>query len=192
MTVIEIVGAVIGIAYLLSEYRASIWTWVFGILMPIAYVYIFFTSALYANTAINIYYIIASVYGFFAWWKVRGTTAKPMVIKSCPSHYFLLIALSVVVLSEAITLLLSLLHESRFPILDGTTTALSIVMMYMLSKRWYQQWILCIITEPLMIALSLLSGLYPTAIMYTIYLIVAILGYIRWKRQFHKQNPTQQ
>lgn len=192
MTVIEIVGAVIGIAYLICEYRASILTWVFGILMPIAYVYIFFTNSLYANTAINIYYIIASIYGFLAWWKVRGTTAKPMVIKSCPSRYFLLIALSVVVLAEAIALLLSLLHESRFPVLDGTTTALSIVMMYMLSKRWYQQWILCIITEPLMIALSLLSGLYPTAIMYTIYLIVAILGYIRWKRQFHKQNPTQQ
>ena len=188
---LEVVGAVIGLAYLFFEYRASIWTWVFGVLMPIVYVYLFFRNGLYANMGINIYYNIASVYGFVMWRRassrrsaVGGQQSEKIKIESCPRRYWLAIILVLAILTTALCLLLNLLKESQYPLLDALSTALSIVMMYMLSRRWYQQWLLCIATEPIMIALGLLTGMYATAVMYAVYLVVAIMGYFKWRRDY--------
>jgi nicotinamide mononucleotide transporter len=192
---LEVVGAVIGLAYLFFEYRASIWTWVFGVLMPIVYVYLFFRNGLYANMGINIYYIVASVYGFVMWRRasirqsaVGGQPSEKTKIESCPRRYWLTIILVLAILTTTLCLLLNQLKESQYPILDAFSTALSIVMMYMLSRRWYQQWLLCIATEPIMIALGMLTGMYATAFMYVVYLVVAIMGYFKWRSDYHDQQ----
>ena len=188
---IEVVGAVIGLAYLFFEYRASIWTWVFGVLMPIVYVYLFFRNGLYANMSINIYYIVASVYGFVAWRRARTDEAQDTRIESCPRRYAVPLLVVIAVLTGVLTFVLMQLKESQFPLLDGLSASLSIVMMYMLSRRWYQQWILCIVTEPIMVALGLLTGMYATSIMYTVYLIVAIMGYFKWRKTYRTQIHIQ-
>ncbi|MBO4588963.1 MAG: nicotinamide mononucleotide transporter [Bacteroidales bacterium] len=184
---IEVVGAVVGLAYLFFEYRASIWTWVFGVLMPIVYVYLFFRNGLYANMTINIYYIVASVYGFVAWRRARTDEAQDTRIESCPRRYAVPLLVVIAVLTGVLTFVLMQLKESQFPLLDGLSASLSIVMMYMLSRRWYQQWLLCIVTEPIMVALGLLTGMYATSIMYTVYLVVAIMGYFKWRKTYRKQ-----
>ena len=183
-SVIEMVGAVIGLAYLFFEYRASIWTWVFGVLMPVVYVYLFFRNGLYANMSINVYYIVASVYGFVAWRRVRPDGAQETRIESCPRRYAWPLLAAVVALTAVLTFVLMQLEESQYPLLDGLSASLSIVMMYMLSRRWYQQWILCIVTEPVMIALGLLTGMYATAVMYVVYLVVAVMGFFKWRRSY--------
>lgn len=192
LSIIEVVGAAIGLAYLFFEYRASIWTWVFGVLMPIVYVWLFFKNGLYANMSINIYYIVASVYGFVAWRRARSGEVRETSIESCPQRYVLPIVAAVIVLAGVLTLLLMQLKESQYPMLDGLSASLSIVMMYMLSRRWYQQWILCIATEPVMIALCFLTHMYATAVMYAVYLVVAIMGYFKWRRNFleHREHVT--
>lgn len=188
---IEVVGAVIGLAYLFFEYRASIWTWVFGVLMPIVYVYLFFRNGLYANMTINIYYIVASVYGFVAWRRARTDEVQDTRIESCPRRYAVPLLVVIAVLTAVLTFVLMQLKESQYPLLDGLSASLSIVMMYMLSRRWYQQWILCIVTEPIMVALGLLTGMYATSIMYTVYLVVAIMGYFKWRKTYRTQIHIQ-
>lgn len=188
---LEVVGAVIGLAYLFFEYRASIWTWVFGVLMPIVYVYLFFRNGLYANMSINIYYIVASVYGFVMWRRASGQQSDETIIESCPRRYWLAILLVLALLTAALYFVLSLLHESQYPLLDALSTALSIVMMYMLSRRWYQQWLLCIATEPIMIALGVMTGMYATAVMYSVYMVVAVMGYFKWRRKYNIQALNQ-
>ncbi|MCR4811467.1 MAG: nicotinamide riboside transporter PnuC [Bacteroidales bacterium] len=195
---LEVEGAVIGLAYLFFEYRASIWTWVFGVLMPIVYVYLFFRNGLYANMSINIYYIVASVYGFVMWRRASsrqsdagGQQSDETIIESCPRRYWLAILLVLALLTAALYLVLTLLHESQYPLLDALSTALSIVMMYMLSRRWYQQWLLCIATEPIMIALGVMTGMYATAVMYSVYMVVAVMGYFKWRRKYNIQALNQ-
>ena len=187
---LEVVGAVIGLAYLFSEYRASIWTWIFGVLMPIVYVYLFFRNGLYANMSINIYYIVASVYGFVAWRRARTDEVRETRIESCPRRYAWPLIGAVVVLTALLTFVLMQLKESQYPLLDGLSAALSIVMMYMLSRRWYQQWIPGIATEPIMVVLGLLTGMYATAGMYTVYLVVAIMGYFKWRKTYRTTNAS--
>ncbi len=64
MQTLEIVGAVIGLVYLYLEYKANRWLWLFGVIMPVVYVVIFYQSKFYADMGINIYYFLASIWGW--------------------------------------------------------------------------------------------------------------------------------
>ena len=58
MNYLEIFGTFIGIIYLWLEYRASIYLWLAGIIMPAIYIFVYYDAGLYADFGINIYYLI--------------------------------------------------------------------------------------------------------------------------------------
>lgn len=189
MDKIEIIGAIIGIIYLILEYKANSWLWLFGVLMPLFYIYLFFHNTLYANAVINIYYVGASIYGFWNWKKMEAEKAKGQmdegasVISSMPKRAWWPILGLLAICTAVLTWVLQLLGESNVALLDGFTAALNVVGMYMLAKGWYQQWLCWIIVEPIMVILSLMTGMYPTAVMYLVYCVIAVLGYLRWRRE---------
>lgn len=79
MNYLEIFGTFIGIIYLWLEYRASIYLWLAGIIMPAIYIFVYYDAGLYADFGINIYYLIAAIYGWFFWMWGHG--------KRKASHY---------------------------------------------------------------------------------------------------------
>ena len=64
---VEILGVIIGFIYLWLEYKASIYLWLTSIIMPAIYLFVYFDAGLYADVAINIYYLIIGVYGWMSW-----------------------------------------------------------------------------------------------------------------------------
>ena len=64
---LEIFGTLVGLVYLWLEYRASIYLWIAGVVMPAIYIFVYYKAGLYADFGINIYYLIAAVYGWFFW-----------------------------------------------------------------------------------------------------------------------------
>ena len=64
---LEIFGTIVGLVYLWLEYRASIYLWIAGIVMPAIYIFVYYKAGLYADFGINIYYLIAAIYGWFFW-----------------------------------------------------------------------------------------------------------------------------
>lgn len=196
MDIVEIIGAIIGLLYLLAEVKAKNVVWLLGILMPVFYCYIYFTSGLFANAGINIYYICASVYGLLEWKgiiaaksqpspsKEAQPSSQPSSIKCFPRKWIVPLIAVIGIATCVLTMLLSLLDESHQPLLDGFTAAMNIVGMWMLAKKYYQEWIIWIVVDPFTIVLCALSGLWPTAIMYCIYLVVSIIGYKKWKQAY--------
>ena len=79
--------------------------------------------------------------------------------------------------------MLQTLGESQIPWLDGISSALSVVAMWMLSQKYWQQWILWLLVEPLMITLFWLTGNYASAILYIVFEVVCVLGIICWYKQ---------
>ena len=67
LRLLDILGFVVGIAYLILEYRASIWLWVAGVIMPAIDMVLYYKAGLYADFGMAIYYCIAGVYGFLLW-----------------------------------------------------------------------------------------------------------------------------
>ena len=184
MHTIEVIGAVIGLAYIVSEYRADRWFWPLSILMSLFYIVIDFTSGIYANGTICCYNLIMSVYGLLVWRGLvqsKDRTERP--ITSCPARFWPWIIAAVVLLSVVLWWVLQTLGESQIPWLDGISSALSVVAMWMLSQKYWQQWILWLLVEPLMITLFWLTGNYASAILYIVFEVVCVLGIIRWYKQ---------
>lgn len=184
MHIIEVIGAVIGLAYIVSEYRADRWFWPLSILMSLFYIVIDFTSGIYANGTICCYNLVMSVYGLLVWRGLvqsKDRTERP--ITSCPARFWPWIIAAVVFLSVVLWWVLQTLGESQIPWLDGISSALSVVAMWMLSQKYWQQWILWLLVEPLMITLFWLTGNYASAILYIVFEVVCVLGIIRWYKQ---------
>lgn len=67
MNYLELLGTLVGVVYLWLEYRASIYLWLACIVMPAIYLVVYYRAGLYADFGINIYYLLASVYGWMVW-----------------------------------------------------------------------------------------------------------------------------
>ena len=197
MNVVEIIGAVIGLFYIVSEYRADRWFWPLSLLMSAFYAVIDFTSGIYANGAICCYNFVMSIYGILVW---RGVIQKRKEdqggerhISSCPHRYWWQIITVIVLLSAVLTWQLGYLNQSTYTlpsgrtlnlaVLDGISSALTIVGMLMLAHKWWQQWFCWILVEPLMIVIFILTGNYASAALYVVFEVFCILGVIKWRKE---------
>ena len=64
---IDIAGTIIGLVYLWLEYRASIWLWLFSVIMPIVNAWLYYSRGLYADFGMETYYVLAAIYGYLVW-----------------------------------------------------------------------------------------------------------------------------
>lgn len=181
MEYIEIAGAVIGLLYLYLEYRASVYLWPVGVIMPLFYIYIFFVSRFYADMGINIYYLFASIYGWIQWNK-SASQEQSLAISHMPFRYWSVALLALSILFAGIAWILIRFTDSPVPFGDSFTTALSIVAMWMLANKYIEQWGLWIVVNVVSCALYAWKGLYPTALLYVVYSIVPVFGYFKWKQ----------
>ena len=91
---IEIVAAGIMLLYLWLEYRASIWLWPVGVVIPAFYIYIYYVNKFYADMGVNVYYLFASAYGWYRWQRGRGreTSEAEVAIRRTPRGTWLRLA----------------------------------------------------------------------------------------------------
>lgn len=64
---LDIIGTIIGLVYIYQEYKASIWLWITGIIMPVVYMFVYLDAGLYADFGMQVYYALAAVYGLLVW-----------------------------------------------------------------------------------------------------------------------------
>jgi nicotinamide mononucleotide transporter len=183
---LEIIGTLVGLVYLWLEYRASIYLWIAGIIMPAIYIIVYYRAGLYADFGINIYYLVAAVYGWFFW--MWGGTKKeaPLITRTPLRCYLPLLAVFAATLG-AIAYILIHYTDSTVPWLDSFTTALSIVGMWMLARKYMEQWLAWIVVDVVCCGLYIYKDLYFTSVLYGLYAIIAIFGYLKWKRIMHQQ-----
>lgn len=188
--IIEIVGAVIGLTYLFLEYKANVWLWPVGILMSLFYVVIFFHGKFYADAAVYLYYIGANTYGLLKWTQSRRNaltandlTVDELPITHTPKRLILPLVAVSVILWGVLFWVLKTFTDSTVPAGDAFTTALSIVAMWMLAQKYLEQWLLWALVNIVSTILYFWKGLYPTGVLFIVYVIVAVLGYFRWKKE---------
>lgn len=182
---VEVVGAIIGLLYLYFEYKANIWMWLTGIAMSSFYTYVYIHATFYAFACINIYYIIAGVYGWMKWLKSSKNEHSEMVsieLRHTPTRLFVPLVTSSAGAFILIAYLLGKFTDSHVVYGDTFITTFSIIAMWMLAQRYVEQWLLLIVVNIVSIYIYINQNLYPTSFMYMIYSIVSVFGYIRWKK----------
>lgn len=189
---IEIIGTLVGIIYLWLEYRASIYLWVASIIMPAIYLYVYYNAGLYADFGINIYYLLIALYGWAAWrygfhlFGSKKKEEKELAITHTSRRVWGKLALTYIAAQCAITYILVNYTDSTVPWWDSFTTALSIVGMWMLARKYIEQWWVWLVVDAVSAWLYIYKGLYFTAVLYAVYAIISIFGYFKWRKLMQK------
>ena len=190
---IEILGTAVGIVYLWQEYHASIHLWITSIIMPAIYLYVYYNAGLYADFGINIYYLVIALYGWMAWrynFSLRGrkSNCKELTISHIEKRRLPVLAVLFLLLWVGIALILTNFTDSTVPLSDAFTTSLSIVGMYMLARKYVEQWCVWLVVDIASSTLYIYKELYFTAVLYAVYAIIAIFGYRKWKQMINYEN----
>lgn len=188
---IEITAVAVGLLYLWLEYRASVYLWPVSVVMPAIYLYVYYNAGIYGNFWINIYYFLIALYGMWQW-KYGGKATASGKDAIAITHLSLkgwLSALGVYAVAQTLILWgLTAYTDSTTAVLDSLTTALSIVGMWLLARKNIEHWWVWFVADIAGCALYIQGKLYPTAVLYALYAVVAIFGYLNWKRLMQHES----
>lgn len=203
---LDMLTTALGLAYILLEYRASIWLWAVGFAMQSLGIVLYYQKGLYADCGMEFYYLAMTVYGWWNWKAhlsvskrrevPQGQAHKPGASASSPlgedkrggpiTHFPLRLAIlwTFITLTAwlALYLFLTLCTDSRVPVADSFTTALSFVGIWALARKYLEQWLIWIVVDVVTCALYFYKDIPFKASLYGLYVVIAILGYRKWRR----------
>jgi nicotinamide mononucleotide transporter len=178
---LEFVAVVFGIVSVLLSVRQNIWSWPTALVNVALFFALFYKSGLYSDMGLQVVYFILSLYGWYEWlYGGKGRTAL-LVSKTSTQTSVILLVIGVVVWA-ALATFTSLLPGVALPYLDAALTTASLVAQWMMTRKLLENWVLWIILDVAYVGMFIFKGLYLTAANYAVYLALAVLGYIAWKR----------
>ncbi|MCK9305203.1 MAG: nicotinamide riboside transporter PnuC [Bacteroidales bacterium] len=182
---IEISGAVTGLLYVYLEIIQKRSMWIVGALSAIAYIIIFGSKGLYGATLLQCYFLIMSVYGWITWGmenKQGGGESSKQGVRKLSLFVLLLSFLLSAIFYFIISRILILTGEDPMPKADALATVLSITATFWVTRRYRENWLLWIAVNLISLYIYLNQGLYPTSILYAVYTVAAVAGYIHWRK----------
>ena len=184
---LDIVTTVLGLAYILLEYKASVWMWLVGFLMQALGIVLYYQKGLYADCGMEFYYLSMTVYGYWKW--VRGSVSKESLpISHFPKRLVLPWLLLIAAVWGIIYWLLITFTNSIVPLADSFTTALSIVGIWALAHKYLEQCFIWIAVDVVTCALYFYKDIPFKASLYGLYVVIAMFGYFKWKKLMQKQS----
>lgn len=210
---LDIVTTILGLVYLVLEYRASIALWVVGIVMPAMDIYLYWSHGLYGDAGMAVYYTLAAIYGYAVWkfgakWKqmlkrsnaegssaalnaagsdiseassVEGGSSEDLPITFFPRR-LVLRTLGFFFLAWGATYYVLVAYtNSTVPLLDAFTNALSFVGLWALARKYVEQWLFWIAVDVVCCYLYVVKGIPFKAGLYGLYVVIAVMGYMKWK-----------
>lgn len=182
---LDITTTALGLAYILLEYKASVWMWVVGFFMQSLGIVLYYQKGLYADCGMEFYYLAMTVYGFIAWMRHKQKTAD-LPIRHIPMRMaFIWIGIGLA-LWLIIYLLLIHFTNSNVPVADAFTTAMSVVGIWALARKYLEQWFVWIVVDVVTCGLYFYKGIPFKASLYALYVVIAVFGYFAWKKKLVK------
>jgi len=193
--IIEIFGAVTGILYVFLEIRQNIFLWPLGIVTSAVYMYVFRQNGFYAGMVLQGYYLIISMYGWWVWRHGADNIKRREERggRNEKKHQVLKVGRldkKTALISLAVTIALFILlwyslgrwTDSKVPLWDAIITSLSVTATWMLTRKILEQWHIWIAANTIAVIVYLAVGMYPTAVLFFVYDMMAIAGLREWKK----------
>lgn len=189
---LDILGTLVGLVYIYQEYKASIWLWVTGIVMPVIYMFVYLDAGLYADFGMQVYYTLAAIYGLVIWkWgKQKNQEQTPIAISHIRLSVCIQSAIFFLVAWAALYLILIHCTNSNVPVLDSFGNALSFVGLWWLARKYIEQWWIWIVVDIELAALYVYKDIPFTASLYAVYVVIACLGYRKWRTMMQAQSSN--
>ncbi len=187
-TWLEIVAASSGLISVWYAKKANILVYPIGIVSVLLYVYICFNAQLYADMGINAYYFVFSVYGWIMWSRKDENKEEPPITYCRKKTWFIsgaLFLISLVIIQILLRIFKAgdIAYWSTFvPYTDTFTTAVAIIGMWLMAIKKVENWLFWIAADVVSVPLYLYKHLVFTSFQFFVFLILAVMGYIEWKK----------
>ncbi len=190
LKVIEILGLITGILYVIGAIFEKKWCWYFGILAVIFYGISTYFYNLYGEFALQFFYLGISFYGLNQWSKNIDTKTKTKTELhiNFSSFEFLFKNILVGIILSIIIYYVLVYFKSSYPFWDAITSAFGIVATYMTTQKKIENWILWIVIDTILAYILYLKEMPFYAILYLVYFIFAIVGFLNWKKEMNTQK----
>lgn len=150
--------------------------------MPAMYLYTYYVAGLYADFGLQVYYLLAAVYGYVSWRFGRHREKTDLPITHIPRIRLLLCCAAWALLWLLIYWILVRFTPSNVPLCDSFVNSLSIIGLWALAKKYVEQWIVWFVVDAFSCGLYIYKGIPFTAGLYGVYTVIAVFGYLKWRR----------
>jgi len=177
----EIIAVIFGLVSVILARKANILVYPTGIISVGIYVYLCYKARLYADMGINVVFFLMSVYGWYQWARKTNDTLS-LKIRFCTLKQNIVSLTVCLGIWVILFFILDLLTNSDVPVTDALTTAIFMVGMFLMALKKVENWIYWIVGDLISIPLYFSKHLYFTSIQFLIFSILAIFGWLEWKK----------
>ena len=186
---IEWIAAIAGAVSVYLSAREKIWSWPTAIVNVVLYIFVFYESGLYSDMGLQVVYLVLSIYGWYEWLH-GGANRSALRVSRASARAWIVSAAVGVVFWLALSRYTSTLSGVAFPHLDAGLTTLSLVAQWMMTRKILENWILWIIADIVYVPMYTYKHLYVTAGLYTVFLVLAIMGLVEWRRSLARDRDA--
>jgi nicotinamide mononucleotide transporter len=182
----EVFASLLGIGYVIFAAKESQWCWPLAFVSTLIYTLLFWQDQLPMQALLNFYYMAMAIYGYLLWQK-QGQAEDVIAISKLtwPRQFAFLITGSLLTFLTAKYLIS--IDASQSPYLDAGVTVFSVLNTVLMARKVLQNWLYWIVIDAAAIQLYYETGYYATIVMFSVYLVLALVGYLNWMKLYYKE-----
>ena len=177
---LEVMAAAFGVISVYLSTRQNIWSWPTAIVNVALYTFVFYQGRLYGQMGLQPIYLALSVYGWYQWLHGGEQRTELPVSRASPRLLGALGALNLVLWLALAAVLRQ--TDAVLPGLDALLTTTSLVAQWMMTRKILENWLVWIALDVVFVPMFISQGLYATALLYAAFLVLALKGFVEWRR----------
>jgi len=194
MDLFEVAGLISGLLCVWLLIRESIWNWPIGLCYALVSLVVFLESRLYSEFILHIYYVAMNAYGWYYWSRgggragADGIESKSVLVTHISNTTAALLSLMVLVGIPVLAELMQYFTDADMAYADASITIFSFAAMWMTARKMIENWFVWLLVDVLATALYVIKGIELYAVLYCVYIAMAIAGWLAWRKTLLTQT----
>ena len=179
----EIVAAILAITYLILAMLEDIRCWIAWIISSLMYFFVMYSANLYMEALLQIFYIFIGLFGLYQW-RFKADKKDALKITTWSVKDNLIVIGALVFLTSLSGYVLMIYTAAASPFIDAFTTWGAIAASYLVAKKILENWFYWFVIDFVSVFLFISRELYPTALLFIVYLVLVVIGYSAWRKSW--------
>lgn len=190
MTALEPLAVAFGIVSVYLSVKERIWAWPTSLVNVLLYFGIFAEQRLYAQSGLQLFYAGIALYGWYHW-LFGGAERSPLRVSRTPRREAVALAAAALLVALGLGFGLERWTDASVPWLDAALTAGALCAQFMMSRKYVENWSIWIALDVAYITLFVSRGLYLTAFLYAVFLMLSARGHVTWTRSLRAREGAE-
>src|SRR5688572_475602 len=180
VTWLELVAVLLALAMVFCNIREIHWGWPLAIASSLLYCALFWRSKLYGDAALQIFFAVVALWGWFQWLRGRRDDGSPLRPARLEARGLAATIVTCALLWPVTGWFLATYTDTDVPWWDGFPTSVSLVGQFLLGRKYIENWAVWIVVNVVSVGLFAFKGLWPTAALYLVFIALSVVGWRAW------------